>query len=237
MPGPKAAGSKAMIFDLFFTLVNPMKEEYSLVSEYTVLGMERKEFEWRNGIDYDIRGSGKIRDPYEMIRHILRGLDVDEGLLRRAADARLERIKRTLYGVEEKNLRVLKKIRELGFKTCLISNADVIDVYHWKGSPLSGVFDQVFFSYYEGLLKPDQRIFRLALDRLEIEAAQCFYVGDGGHEELRGAREAGMTTILTTEYSSRIWPEKIPDLRQNADYEIPRLEDIIKVLSNIEGCI
>lgn len=237
MPGPKAAGSKAMIFDLFFTLVNPMKEEYSRVSEYTVLEMERGEFERRNGIDYDIRGSGKIRDPCEMVRHILRGLNIDEGLLRRAADARLERIKRTLYGVEEKNLKILKKIRELGFKTCLISNADVIDVYHWKGSPLSTAFDHVLFSYYEGLLKPNPRIFHLALDRLEIEAAQCFYVGDGGHEELRGARESGMTTILTTEYSSRIWPEKIPALRQNADYEVARLEDILKVLSNIEGCI
>jgi putative hydrolase of the HAD superfamily len=237
MPEPKNAGSKAVIFDLFFTLVNPMAEEYSRVSEYTVLGMERGEFERRNGIDYDIRGSGKIRDPREMVRHILRGLSIDEGLLRRAADARLERIKRALYGVEEKNLGVLKKIRALGFKTCLISNADVIDVYHWKGSPLSAAFDQALFSYYEGLLKPDPGIFLLALDRLGTPAAQCFYVGDGGHEELRGAREAGMTTILTTEYSAGIWPEKIPALRQNADYEVARLEDILKVLSNIEGCI
>ncbi|MDR1058520.1 MAG: HAD hydrolase-like protein [Treponema sp.] len=218
-----------MIFDLFFTLVNPMKEEYSRTSEYTVLGMERGEFERRNGIEYAIRGSGKIRDPCEMIRHILRGLNVDEGLIRRAADARLERIKRALYGVEEKNLRVLEKVRELGFKTCLISNADVIDVYHWKGSPLSAVFDQVLFSYCEGLLKPDPRIFRLALDRLGIEAAQCFYVGDGGHGELRGAGDAGMTTILTTEYIRGIWPGEIPALRQNADYEVARLEDILKI--------
>ncbi|WP_010259460.1 HAD family hydrolase [Treponema primitia] len=231
MPEPRA-----VIFDLFFTLIDPMKEEYSRESEYAVLGMERSEFERRNGIDYDVRGSGKIRDPYEMVRHILRGLDLDEELLRRAADARLARIKRALYGVDKKNLELLEKIRQAGFKTCLISNADAADVYHWEGSPLSAAFDQVLFSYYEGLLKPDPRIFRLALDRLGIKAAQCFYVGDGGHEELRGAREAGITTILTTEYISHIWPERIPALRQNADYEVVRLEDILKEdMIKIEG--
>jgi putative hydrolase of the HAD superfamily len=239
MTGP--TGQKVVIFDLFFTLINPMRAEYShepdrRPDEYTVLGMERGEFERRNGIDYAVRGEGKIRDPYEMIRHILRGLDIDEALLRRAAEARLERIRRALCNVEEKNLGVLKKLRERGYKTCLISNADVIDVYHWESSPLSAAFDRTVFSYYEGVLKPDPRIFRLALERLGIAAdppaakLPCYYVGDGGHEELRGAREAGMTTVLTTEYSSQVWPEKIPALRRDADYEIPRLEDILEII-------
>jgi putative hydrolase of the HAD superfamily len=220
----------AVIFDLFFTLVDPLKEEYCRESEYTVLEMERSDFERRNGIDYDIRGIGKIRDPYEMVRHILRGISIDEDLLRRATGARLERIRRALWGVPEKNLAVLNKLRALGYKTCLLSNADAADVYHWEGSPLSAAFDHTLFSYYEGLLKPDPRIFRLALEKLETEGAQCYYVGDGGHGELRGARESGMHTILTTEYISPIWPERIPTLRQDADYEVARLEDILTIL-------
>jgi putative hydrolase of the HAD superfamily len=220
----------AVIFDLFFTLVDPMKEEYCRESEYTILGMARGDFERRNGIDYDIRGSGKIRDPYEMVRHILRGLDIEEALLRRATDARLERIRRAIWGVEEKNMAVLGTLRDMGYKTCLLSNADAADVYHWKGSPLSAAFDETLFSYYEGLLKPDPRIFRLALEKLGTGGAQCYYVGDGGHEELRGARDTGMHTILSTEYISRIWPERIPALRQNADYEVARLEDILAII-------
>jgi putative hydrolase of the HAD superfamily len=226
----EAGGLRSVIFDLFFTLIDPMTEEYCRESEYTVLGMARSEFERRNGIDYDIRASGQIRDPYEMVRHILRGLPIDEALLRRATDARLERTRRAIWEVAEKNLAVLRRLRERGFKTCLISNADVVDVRHWEGSPLSGAFDQALFSYHEGLLKPDPRIFRRALERLGTEGRHCYYVGDGGHEELRGAREAGMRTILTTEYSSRIWPERIPALRRDADYEVGKLEQILAII-------
>ncbi|AEF86056.1 HAD-superfamily hydrolase [Treponema primitia ZAS-2] len=222
---------QAVLFDLFFTLINPMKEEYSRVSEYSVLGMERREFEAYNGIDYPFRASGGIQDPYDMVRHILRGLDIDDSLIRRATDARLERIRRGLYGVEKKNLGLLRDLREQGFKIALVSNADAADVYHWKGSPLDALFDTVVFSYHAGVLKPDPRIFRLAADRLGLPPEQCFFVGDGGHEELGGARALGMTTILTTEYISGLWPERIPGLRNDADYEVARLEDIRDIVN------
>jgi putative hydrolase of the HAD superfamily len=222
---------RAVLFDLFFTLIDPMKEEYARESEYLVLGMERGEFERRNGIDYQLRGSGQIRDPYEMVRHILRGLDIGEDLLRRATDARLERIRRALMGVEEKNLTLLRKLRERGFKTALVSNADAADVYHWKSTPLSSSFDTAVFSYDVGFLKPDPRIFLLALERLGCSPSQCFFVGDGGHEELRGAKETGMTAILTTEYITHVWPERIPALRKDADHEVKRLEDIWDIIN------
>ena len=122
------------------------------------------------------------------------------------------------------------KLRDLGYKLCLLSNADVMDVSPWEGSPLSAVFDHALFSYYEGILKPDPGLYRRALDKLGTGAAQCYYAGDGGHEELRGARECGMRTILTTEYISRIWPDRIPALRRDADYEVARPEDILAII-------
>jgi putative hydrolase of the HAD superfamily len=39
-----------------------------------------------------------------------------------------------------------------------------------------------------------------------------------------------MTTMLTTEYIVQVWPEKIPALRQDADYEVARLEDILTII-------
>jgi putative hydrolase of the HAD superfamily len=226
--------NRTILFDLFFTLIDPMKEEYARESEYSVLGMDRGEFERRNGIDYHLRGSGQIRDPYEMVRHILRGLDIGEDLLRRATDARLERIRRALVGVEEKRLAFLKTLRKGGFKTALVSNADAADVYHWESAPLSSAFDTAVFSYDVGFLKPDPRIFLLALERLGCSPDRSFFVGDGGHEELRGAKEIGMRTILTTEYITHIWPERIPALRKDADHEVERLEDIWDIINNEE---
>jgi putative hydrolase of the HAD superfamily len=231
---------RAVFFDLFFTLIDPLRDDFSPESEYAVLRVERREFERWNEIDYDMRASGKIRGPYNVFRHITRGRAIEEALLLRAADARLERIRRALSGVEEQKLELLKKLRERGVRTCLVSNADDMDIHHWQSSPLCSCFDQVIFSCEAGLLKPDPRIYRLALERLGLKPAppggqlpaQCFYIGDGGHEELRGAGEAGMTTVLTTEYITRIWPEKIPELRQNADYEVARLEDIAAIIGS-----
>jgi putative hydrolase of the HAD superfamily len=230
------AKPRAVLFDLFFTLIDPLKDRLIRESEYAVLQVERGEFEGWNGIDYDLRAGGKIRGVYEVFRHIVRGKNIDEALLIRAADARLERIRGALCGVEAKKLALLKKLRELGIKLCLVSNADEMDKFHWQSSPLSACFDQAIFSCDAGFLKPDPRIYRLALERLDLEppeagySSPCFYAGDGGHDELRGAKEAGLTTILTTEYITQVWPEKIPDLRKNADYEVSRLEDILAII-------
>jgi putative hydrolase of the HAD superfamily len=230
---------RAALFDLFFTLVDPLKDGRFQESEYAVLNMERSEFEKWNEIDYDMRAGGTIRGPYNVFRHIVRGHAIEEALLLRAAEARLERIRRALHGVEEQKLELLKTLREMGVKTCLVSNADDMDKHYWHSSPLRPCFDQAIFSCDVGLLKPDPRIYRLALDRLGVEpdmssefSAQCFYIGDGGHEELRGAGEAGMITALTTEYITQIWPEKIPELRRHADYEVARLEDILTIIGS-----
>jgi putative hydrolase of the HAD superfamily len=220
---------RAVIFDLFFTLVNPL--EGTAENEYRVLGMDRADFERRNAADYEVRACGRIRDPYEMMGHILRGLDISPEQVRRATDARLNRIKGAVLGVDKNKIGFLKKIRAAGFKTALVSNADITDVYYWQESPLCSLFDQTLFSYYEGLLKPDPRIYRLALRRLGLNPGGCFFVGDGGHGELRGARETGITTVLTTEYITRLWPERIETLRGDADFTVNALEDLWDIIS------
>jgi putative hydrolase of the HAD superfamily len=167
--------------------------------------------------------------------HILRGLDIPEAQLRAAAEARLQRIRRGLFGVDEKNLAFLRRLRGAGFKTALVSNADIADTRYWKDCPLSGLFDATVFSCDAGLLKPDPRIYRRALEELKLPPEACLFTGDGGHEELRGAREAGLTTVLTTEYITGVWPEKIPALRKYADHVIHRLEDLAELTGPLRG--
>jgi putative hydrolase of the HAD superfamily len=217
---------KGLIFDLFYTLINPLSPENMVENEYQVLGMSREDFEERNIRDYAVRARGEIRDPQEMMAHILRGLDIPAEKLQKAAETRIRRVRRGLLGVDTKNLALLEKFRRGGIKTALLSNVDIADILYWKESPLSGCFDAVIFSYDAGLLKPDPRIYRLALEKLGLPPEACLYTGDGGHRELRGAREAGFTTVLTTEYIAGLWPEKIPDLKKDADYVISRLEEL-----------
>jgi putative hydrolase of the HAD superfamily len=60
-------------------------------------------------------------------------------------------------------------------------------------------------------------------------------VGDGGHEELRGAKEAGLATALTVEYIGNLWPERIPALSSRADLVVHHLEEILSLDSTTKN--
>jgi putative hydrolase of the HAD superfamily len=222
---------RAVIFDLFYTLINPLDSRYLEKSEYTILKMSREDFEGRNGAGYAAWAEGKIRDPVEIVRRILAGLDYPEETIRTATEARMERIRRGLFGVAPKNLELLGRLRRRGIKTALLSNADVMDTRHWAESPLARCFDAAVFSWQVGIQKPQPEIYALTLERLAtgsppLSPGECLYVGDGGHGELQGAKAAGFPTVLTVEYIRNLWPRRIPALAAGADHII---EDIIDV--------
>ena len=221
---------RAVVFDLFFTLINPLDPALIGESEYTLLGMDRGDFEARYFSGYEEWGTGKIRDPLEIIARVLRGLEFSEETLRRAAEARMERIRRAFDRLEERHLALLRRLREGGYRTALVSNADVMDTRYWQESALASAFDETFFSWERGILKPDPRIFTLAAEKLTVKPAECIYLGDGGHRELEGARAAGMIPVLTTEYIAALWPERIEALRRDAVRVIGTLEEIEEIL-------
>ena len=47
-----------------------------------------------------------------------------------------------------------------------------------------------------GLAKPNPRLFRLVLERLEVEAEAAMHVGDHPLEDVEGAQAAGMEAVL-----------------------------------------
>jgi putative hydrolase of the HAD superfamily len=219
-----------VVFDLFFTLINPLDPALIGESEYTLLGMDRGDFEGRYFAGYEEWGSGKIRDPLEIIARVLQGLEFSGETLRRVAEARMERIRRAFDRVEERHLALLRRLREGGYRTALVSNADVMDTRYWQESALASSFDETLFSWKLGLVKPDPRIFTLAAEKLKVKPAECLYLGDGGHRELEGARAAGMIPVLTTEYITALWPERIETLRRDAVRVIGALEEIEEIL-------
>lgn len=89
---------------------------------------------------------------------------------------------------------MLQILRRRRVKTGLISNCSSDVRGMLKESGLLPLFDDVVLSAEVGLMKPDPQIFRLALSRLGVQSGT--YVGDGGDDELTGAREAGMRDVL-----------------------------------------
>ncbi|CUX67864.1 Alpha-D-glucose-1-phosphate phosphatase YihX [Clostridium sp. C105KSO15] len=222
--------TKAVFFDLFFTLIYP---SYSIGNEYDVLGISSSEWESyaENNILYDERAKGKIRNEREIIDRIVNIMPykVTEEQKRKILLKREERMKRTLLSVDNNVLEILGRVREKGVKIGLISNADIIDIKYWNDSPLSSFFDSVIFSCDVGILKPETEIYQLAMKRLNVRPEESIFIGDGGSNELFGARRAGMKTIFS-EYldcKSKIQKEMII---KYSDYHIESFDDILKYI-------
>ena len=88
-------------------------------------------------------------------------------------------------------------LHQKDIKLCLISNADIIDRAYWTMSPLACIFDEAIFSCDIGILKPDKKIYDYAMRCLNVKSNESIFIGDGGSDELNGAKRAEMKTVFT----------------------------------------
>jgi epoxide hydrolase-like predicted phosphatase len=62
---------------------------------------------------------------------------------------------------------------------------------------IAGAFDELFISAEIGLVKPDPRLYRLALDRLGVAPGEAVFIDDFP-ENVQAARQAGLHAIHFT---------------------------------------
>lgn len=91
-------------------------------------------------------------------------------------------------------------MRERGIKIGLISNCFSEEAAVIKDSELFKYFDAICLSYDEGIQKPDLEIFNRCIEKLQVKAEECLYVGDGGSNELDAAATVGMKSVQATWY-------------------------------------
>ena len=93
-------------------------------------------------------------------------------------------------------LDLLGRLRERGHKLALITNG-FAETHREKIAllALEDAFDEIFIADEVGMIKPDVRLFRLAAERLGVEAHACAMVGDRFERDIRGAHAAGMFTV------------------------------------------
>ena len=215
-------------FDLFFTLVNPVYSGEK--NENDVLGILKNEWEKVAEDEklYYRRGTGLVKFPKDIIEEILRNFDVQvsDEEKKEILSLRIERFKNALTKVDEEIISTLVKIKEKGIKLCLISNADKIDILHWEDSPLAKLFNEVIFSCDVGILKPDKKIYEIALEKMNAEASQGIFIGDGGSDELLGTKSVGLNTIMVSHLLKREF-EKNEKIKENADYCVENFREIL----------
>lgn len=82
------------------------------------------------------------------------------------------------------------------YRTGLITNGQTY-IQYGKIDHLNirSLFDVIIVSEEAGVKKPNPKIFEMALEKLELKAEECIYIGDHPINDIEGAASIGMHTI------------------------------------------
>lgn len=222
---------KAIYFDLFFTLIVPTYKKTN--NEYDILNLSVDEWEQyaENDILYHERALGLVKTEKEIIDKIMSLMPFEVSVIQKeqVLFAREQRMKNALKMISKEVLDILEELKLKDIKLGLISNADCIDCKYWNQSPLFKYFNASIFSCNVGLLKPDRQIYELAMQRLNVSPGQCLFVGDGGSNELCGAKSAGMGTVFSEMLETKNAKQRETIIKY-ADYHIKHINELLNYL-------
>jgi HAD superfamily hydrolase (TIGR01509 family) len=207
---PALNGARACIFDAGGTLVHPDWPRLSQISEEVTgrgfvageMGRAFAEVLRKLGIDMQREGfvmPDELKKEHWTFRSVYRALGLDEkscnDVMERVTAAHLER--HLWSRVDPDAARVLDELKRQGLIVAVISNTEdgrLVDSLEACG--LSNHFDLLVDSHLVGHRKPDPAIFRLALERLGVEADEAAYIGDSYASDALAACANGLRGIL-----------------------------------------
>ncbi|MEO7193079.1 MAG: HAD-IA family hydrolase [Vicinamibacterales bacterium] len=229
---------QAVIFDLFHTLTGPEAEWSDLPWTSDVLGIDRGVWNELLVSRSRWRLAGEETDALTIVRTLAREIDptIPEERIQEATRVRIQRFKDSLTRIPPENVETLRDLRAAGFRLGLISNADVMEAAPWPTSPLAGLFDVELFSCAVGLVKPEPAIYARCIQALGVSPTGCLFVGDGGSNELVGAKAAGMSTVFVSGVMAQLWPERIEERRATSDHHVQRISELLPLLGLTGGC-
>jgi epoxide hydrolase-like predicted phosphatase len=104
------------------------------------------------------------------------------------------------YTVNPQVAEYVKQVKAAGFITCICSNNFVtrVEQLNKKFNFLKD-FDTAVFSYRVGVLKPDSTIFKILLDKANVEASQMVY-SDDGEDKIKGAIDLGINAFVYKDF-------------------------------------
>ena len=192
---------KAVIFDMYETLITLFESPFYFGTQMASdAGIEEEKFQeiWR-AAETD-RTIGKITLE-EILERILKTNDCySETKMNLIVKKRIRNREEAFEHLHKDIIPMLKALKEKGILIGLISNCFSEEAMIIKKSVLYPYFDAVCLSYDEGLQKPNSAIFKRCLEKLNVQAKDCLYVGDGGSNELEAAEMVGMKAMQAVWY-------------------------------------
>lgn len=192
--------------------------------ELDALKLEHAEYAGRAALDHHLM-SEKSRDPNAAYEDFFRAwmdaagippeefADVATRFRAIHEEANLWRVVRD--GTHE----ALERLKSAGLKLGVVSNADGRVVADAKRFGLAKYFDVIIDSQVVGVEKPNPKIFRLALDALNVPPEEALYTGDIYAIDMIGARSAGIAGKLIDQHAMYHWIEH-PKIRHVGELHI-----------------
>ena len=167
------------------------------------LGVERAEFDvfWDEKEQDRYIGSMSFEDSILYVCEKC-GKNVDTSTISDIIDKRIKTKSVCFEYVYPEVFQLLKTLREMGLQTAIISNCSSEEVNVLKESEIYKYFDEVILSYEVHMKKPDSCIYEEASKRSGVCLEECIFVGDGGSNELVGAKNVGMKAIQAKWYTN-----------------------------------
>ncbi|MBP1989801.1 putative hydrolase of the HAD superfamily [Paenibacillus eucommiae] len=190
--------TKAVFFDLFETLVtefsNGKRQSDRSYNYLELLGLEKEDFkkEWHSR---QLKRMTGIFSNYPAVLKDIsenRSLNFNDESVQYLYQERIKEKREPFLNIRSDLLELLESLRNKQIKIGLISNCTEEEVRYFHESKLAPYFDSIVFSFEVGIAKPDVDIYQLACERLSAAPEQSIFVGDGGSNELEGAKLAGL---------------------------------------------
>ncbi len=100
----------------------------------------------------------------------------------------------TTWVATDEMLELVENLKK-SYKLAILSNADLLNAKKFSDNGWYSYFDHLILSHEVGIIKPDKRIYKIALDKINMNAENCLFIDDQ-ENALKPAREMGMKTIL-----------------------------------------
>jgi putative hydrolase of the HAD superfamily len=97
----------------------------------------------------------------------------------------------TIEGMNE----VVFDLKKRGYGIYLLSNASVMQKEYWPNVACSTAFDGVVVSAFEHVMKPEEKFYRILLERYGMKAEECVFIDDR-KANIDAAQKLGMKGIV-----------------------------------------
>jgi putative hydrolase of the HAD superfamily len=230
----------AIVFDLFHTIVDPEdfrpKDHHRDEHVAKLLRVDATKFSSYWSKTLSIRNTSRSMTPIHLVEQFLakEGLTRDKELLAKV-DYELGRFQdMALLNPRPEALSALRSLMDQGLKLGLLTNCDSREARQWPNSPMAPLFHSACFSFDIGAMKPEHRAYDMILERLGEIGKRTVYVGDGGSNELEGAKGAGIKLIVFMQgfvaSNGLRKPNEIQGFSRVADVTIHGLEELVSRL-------